>query len=125
MVGIDDPGRLADEAGSILELAEVRQPAQLVGVGAVQELGAGFVDPPRAQRLGVRERRLGQHLPLEGGDLRRRVAPREFLQARNVLSAEKLSEIEQRVKSTIDEAVEFAMNAPDPRPEEAVEDLYA
>jgi hypothetical protein len=26
---------------------------------------------------------------------------------------------------TIDEAVEFAMNAPDPAPEEAVTDLYA
>jgi TPP-dependent pyruvate/acetoin dehydrogenase alpha subunit len=48
-----------------------------------------------------------------------------FLQARNVLSAEKLQEIEQRVTSTIDEAVEFAMNAPDPEPQEAVNDLYA
>jgi TPP-dependent pyruvate/acetoin dehydrogenase alpha subunit len=48
-----------------------------------------------------------------------------FLQARNVLSAEKLHEIEQRVTSTIDEAIEFAMNAPDPEPHEAVNDLYA
>jgi TPP-dependent pyruvate/acetoin dehydrogenase alpha subunit len=48
-----------------------------------------------------------------------------FLQARNVLSADKLKEIEQRVTTTIDEAVEFAMNAPDPAPEEAVRDLYA
>jgi TPP-dependent pyruvate/acetoin dehydrogenase alpha subunit len=29
------------------------------------------------------------------------------------------------VTSTIDEAVEFAQNAPDPAPEEAVTDLYA
>jgi pyruvate dehydrogenase E1 component alpha subunit len=48
-----------------------------------------------------------------------------FLQARNVLSADKLKEIEQRVTATIDEAVEFALNAPDPAPEEAVRDLYA
>jgi acetoin:2,6-dichlorophenolindophenol oxidoreductase subunit alpha len=48
-----------------------------------------------------------------------------FLQARNVLSADKLKEIEQRVTATIDEAVEFALNAPDPVPEEAVRDLYA
>jgi TPP-dependent pyruvate/acetoin dehydrogenase alpha subunit len=48
-----------------------------------------------------------------------------FLQARNVLSDDKLKEIERRVTSTIDEAVEFAINAPDPEPEEAVKDLYA
>jgi TPP-dependent pyruvate/acetoin dehydrogenase alpha subunit len=29
------------------------------------------------------------------------------------------------VTSTIDDAVEFAMNAPDPTPEDAVTDLYA
>ena len=33
--------------------------------------------------------------------------------------------IEQRVKATIDDAVEFAMNAPDPDPGEAVTDVYA
>ena len=48
-----------------------------------------------------------------------------FLQARNVLSDDKLTDIEQRVTTTIDEAVEFAMSAPDPAPEEAVGDLYA
>jgi TPP-dependent pyruvate/acetoin dehydrogenase alpha subunit len=48
-----------------------------------------------------------------------------FLQARNVLSNDKLTEIEHRIKATIDEAVEFATNAPDPQPEEAVRDLYA
>ena len=42
-----------------------------------------------------------------------------FLQARNVLSDETLQETERRVKATIDEAVEFAMRAPDPQPEEA------
>jgi TPP-dependent pyruvate/acetoin dehydrogenase alpha subunit len=42
-----------------------------------------------------------------------------------VLSAEKLKEIEDRVTSTIDDAVEFAMNAPDPAPQDAVTDLYA
>jgi acetoin:2,6-dichlorophenolindophenol oxidoreductase subunit alpha len=48
-----------------------------------------------------------------------------YLQARNVLSADKLKEIEDRVTSTIDDAVEFAMNAPDPAPQDAVTDLYA
>jgi pyruvate dehydrogenase E1 component alpha subunit len=48
-----------------------------------------------------------------------------YLQARNVLSADKLKEIEERVTSTIDDAVEFAMNAPDPAPQDAVTDLYA
>ena len=48
-----------------------------------------------------------------------------YLQARNVLSGEKLKEIEDRVTSTIDDAVEFAMSAPDPSPDAAVTDLYA
>src|SRR6187397_857847 len=48
-----------------------------------------------------------------------------FLQARNVLPDESLKAIDERVKSTIDDAVEFAMNAPDPKPEDAVTDLYA
>ena len=42
-----------------------------------------------------------------------------------MLTADKLKEIEDRVLATIDDAVEFAMNAPDPAPEEAVTDLYA
>jgi pyruvate dehydrogenase E1 component alpha subunit len=48
-----------------------------------------------------------------------------YLRARHVLDDEKLGDVEARVKTTIDEAVEFAMNAPDPAPEEAVTDLYA
>ncbi len=48
-----------------------------------------------------------------------------YLRARHVLDDEKLKDVEARVTSTIDEAVEFAMNAPDPAPEEAVTDLYA
>ena len=48
-----------------------------------------------------------------------------YLKGLNVLTDEHLKETEQRVKSTIDEAVEFALNAPDPAPEEAVNDLYA
>ena len=48
-----------------------------------------------------------------------------YLQTGNVLSADKLKEIEDRVTSTIDDAVEFAMNARDPKPEDAVTDLYA
>src|SRR6476620_2947499 len=48
-----------------------------------------------------------------------------YLQSRHVLDDQKMKEIEARVAATIDEAVEFAMNAPDPAPEEAVTDLYA
>ncbi len=48
-----------------------------------------------------------------------------YLQDRSVLTAEKLQEIEARVKREIDDAVEFAMNSPDPDPAEAVNDIYA
>jgi acetoin:2,6-dichlorophenolindophenol oxidoreductase subunit alpha len=48
-----------------------------------------------------------------------------YLQSRSVLSVDKLKEIEDRVSATIDDAVEFAVNAPDPRPEDAIGDLYA
>ena len=43
-----------------------------------------------------------------------------YLQSRNVLDDARLKEVERRVASTIDEAVEFAMSAPDPKPEDAV-----
>src|ERR1700752_1901547 len=39
-----------------------------------------------------------------------------YLQARNVLNAEKLKQIDDRVTATIEDAVEFAMNAADPTP---------
>ena len=48
-----------------------------------------------------------------------------YLRARHVLDDAKLADVEVRVASTIDEAVEFAMNAPDPKAEDAVTDLYA
>src|SRR6266536_4224238 len=48
-----------------------------------------------------------------------------YLRSRHVLDDEKLKDVEARITSTIDEAVEFAQNAPDPAPEEAVTDLYA
>jgi pyruvate dehydrogenase E1 component alpha subunit len=48
-----------------------------------------------------------------------------YLKGLNILSDEHLTDIEDRVKTTIDDAVEFAMNAADPAPEEAVTDLYA
>ena len=48
-----------------------------------------------------------------------------YLRARHVLDDEKLRDVEARVKATIDDAVEFATNAPDPTPEDAVTDLYA
>jgi pyruvate dehydrogenase E1 component alpha subunit len=48
-----------------------------------------------------------------------------YLRTRNVLDDAKLKEIESRVAATIDDAVEFAINAPDPAPEAAITDLYA
>src|SRR5215213_3028893 len=48
-----------------------------------------------------------------------------YLTTRQVLDETKLKEIEARITATIDEAVEFATNAPDPAPEEAITDLYA
>jgi acetoin:2,6-dichlorophenolindophenol oxidoreductase subunit alpha len=48
-----------------------------------------------------------------------------YLRARHVLDDAKLQETEQRVKKEIDDAVEYATNAQDPAPEEAVTDLYA
>jgi pyruvate dehydrogenase E1 component alpha subunit len=48
-----------------------------------------------------------------------------YLSGLNVLTNDHISEIENRVKSSIDDAVEFALNAPDPAPEDAVTDLYA
>lgn len=48
-----------------------------------------------------------------------------YLQARNVLDEAKLEDVEKRVTQTIDDAVEYAMNAADPTVEDAVTDLYA
>jgi TPP-dependent pyruvate/acetoin dehydrogenase alpha subunit len=48
-----------------------------------------------------------------------------YLRARHVLDDAKLRDIEGRVASTIDAAVELAMNAADPAPEDAVSDVYA
>jgi TPP-dependent pyruvate/acetoin dehydrogenase alpha subunit len=48
-----------------------------------------------------------------------------YLRERRVLDEQKLNEIEGRVISTIDAAVELAMNAADPVPEDATSDLYA
>lgn len=48
-----------------------------------------------------------------------------YLESRHVLTVETRQDIDTRVARTIDDAVEFAMNSPDPAPEEAVSDLYA
>ena len=48
-----------------------------------------------------------------------------YLRAQHVLDDEGLHGIEQRIASTIDDAVEFAMKAPEPGPEDALTDLYA
>jgi acetoin:2,6-dichlorophenolindophenol oxidoreductase subunit alpha len=48
-----------------------------------------------------------------------------YLRGLDILTEDKLKATEARVASVIDEAVQFAMHAPDPQPEEAVTDLYA
>jgi pyruvate dehydrogenase E1 component alpha subunit len=48
-----------------------------------------------------------------------------YLKGLKILADEKEKEIVDRVAATIDDAVEFATNAPDPVPEDAVSDLYA
>ena len=48
-----------------------------------------------------------------------------YLRARHVLDDGKLKEIEERVTKTIDTALEFAVNAPEPKAEDAVTDLFA
>src|SRR3982751_3298938 len=48
-----------------------------------------------------------------------------YLRARHILDEAKQKDVEARVAASIDEAVEFAMNAPDPDPSEAASDLYA
>jgi TPP-dependent pyruvate/acetoin dehydrogenase alpha subunit len=48
-----------------------------------------------------------------------------YLEGVRALTSEKVKDIEGRITSVIDDAVEFSMNAPDPKPEDAVTDLYA
>ena len=48
-----------------------------------------------------------------------------YLNGLHELSDEQVADIEARVKATIDDAVEFAANAPDPDPSDAATDLYA
>jgi len=48
-----------------------------------------------------------------------------YLKGLHVLTDDKQAEVEARVKQTIDDAVEFAMNSPDPDPVDAGTDLYA
>jgi TPP-dependent pyruvate/acetoin dehydrogenase alpha subunit len=48
-----------------------------------------------------------------------------YLKGLHILTDEKLTDIEERVASTIDDAVEFAANAPDPKPEDALTDVDA
>jgi pyruvate dehydrogenase E1 component alpha subunit len=48
-----------------------------------------------------------------------------YLKGLHALTDEKISDIEARVKTTIDDALEFAMSSADPSPDEAATDLYA
>jgi acetoin:2,6-dichlorophenolindophenol oxidoreductase subunit alpha len=48
-----------------------------------------------------------------------------YLKTRHILDDERIKAIDARIEHTIDDAVDFAMNAPDPDPAEAVADLYA
>jgi pyruvate dehydrogenase E1 component alpha subunit len=48
-----------------------------------------------------------------------------YLKGLDMLTDDRIKEIEARVASTIDDAVEFAATAPDPAPSDAVSDIYA
>jgi pyruvate dehydrogenase E1 component alpha subunit len=48
-----------------------------------------------------------------------------YLKGLEFLSDDRARDIDERVKTTIDDAVEFAMHAPDPQASEAITDLYA
>lgn len=48
-----------------------------------------------------------------------------YLRTRHVLDDQKQKDVESRITAAIDDAVEFAMNAPDPDRAEAASDLYA
>jgi acetoin:2,6-dichlorophenolindophenol oxidoreductase subunit alpha len=48
-----------------------------------------------------------------------------YLKTMKMLTDEKLQEVEARVKTSIDDAVQFAESSPDPAPEDAITDLYA
>ncbi|MBI2834993.1 MAG: thiamine pyrophosphate-dependent dehydrogenase E1 component subunit alpha [Acidobacteria bacterium] len=48
-----------------------------------------------------------------------------YLQHMNVLEPARLEEIDARINTTIDEAVTFAENSPEPEPTDAITDLYA
>jgi TPP-dependent pyruvate/acetoin dehydrogenase alpha subunit len=48
-----------------------------------------------------------------------------YLQGLHELTDQRIKDLEARVTSTIDDAVDFAMSAPDPDPSAAVTDLYA
>ena len=48
-----------------------------------------------------------------------------YLKGLHVLTDDALKQIEARVTATIDDAVEFATNAPDPDPADATSDVYA
>ena len=41
------------------------------------------------------------------------------------MSAAEIEELERSVEATIDEAVEFAKNSPDPTPDQLMTDIYA
>jgi len=48
-----------------------------------------------------------------------------YLRTRNILDDQKIKDTESTIAKSIDDAVEFAMNAPDPAVSDAASDLYA
>src|SRR6201993_719016 len=48
-----------------------------------------------------------------------------YVKGLHILTDDQQADVEARVTQTIDDAVEFAMNSPDPDPADAVTDLYA
>jgi pyruvate dehydrogenase E1 component alpha subunit len=50
---------------------------------------------------------------------------KEYLISKGILTEAKSKEIEQKKEKEIDDAVEFAKSSPSPKPEDALEDVFA
>ena len=49
---------------------------------------------------------------------------RKFLLERNEIKESELKKVEAKIQKELDEAIQFAMNSPDPSPEDALKDLF-
>jgi pyruvate dehydrogenase E1 component alpha subunit len=50
---------------------------------------------------------------------------RKKLHETGIITPDEISQVEQKVNEAIDDAVKYAIDSPFPKPEEALEDVYA